>query len=103
MEAMSPYFICASSIISCNGKYFGNRLFQRIKERENMKMIPRLDKTALVVTDLDDIEEEKNHWASKTGMERLAAVELNRLLVYGEDRIASRLQRFFEIAGLAQG
>ena len=68
-----------------------------------MEKVPRLDKTALVVTDLDDIEEEKNYWASKTGMERLAAVELNRLLVYGEDRIASRLQRFFEIAGLAQG
>ena len=65
-----------------------------------MENITRLDKTALVVTSLDDIGEEKNYWASKTGMERLAAVELNRLLVYGEDRIASRLQRFIEVAPL---
>ena len=66
-----------------------------------METITRLDKTALVVTDLDDIEEEKKYWASKTGIQRLEAVELNRLLVYGEDRIASRLQRFIEVAPLA--
>ena len=66
-----------------------------------MENITRLDKTVLVVTDLDDIEEEKKYWAAKTGLQRLEAVELNRLLVYGEDRIASRLQRIFEIAGLA--
>jgi hypothetical protein len=66
-----------------------------------MEMIIRLDKTALLVTDLDDIEVEKMYWESKTGMQRLEAVELNRLLVYGEERIASRLQRSLEVARLA--
>ena len=66
------------------------------------KKLPRIDKTALIVTGLNDTSEEKNYWHNKTGVERLNAVELNRKMVYGNDRVASRLQRFLEVIELSQ-
>jgi hypothetical protein len=66
-----------------------------------MHELPRIDKEELSFGPLDDIEEEKSHWASRSAQERLAAVELNRRLVYGKDRVTSRLQRFLEISELA--
>ena len=62
-----------------------------------MDNVPRLDKTILTVTSLDDVEEEKRFWAAKKPSERLEAMELNRRLIYGNDCITSRLQRFLEI------
>jgi len=68
-----------------------------------MEQLPRLDRNAITVTALNDIEEEKKFWLSKTPLERLEAVELNRRLVYGKDRTASRLQRVLETSQLASG
>jgi hypothetical protein len=65
-----------------------------------MDKLPRLNKKIVNVTSLDDIEEEKKYWFSKTPLERVEAIEINRRMIYGQDRIASRLQRFFEIAEL---
>jgi hypothetical protein len=65
-----------------------------------MDKLPRLNKKIINVTSLDDIEEEKKYWFSKTPLERVEAIEINRRMIYGQDRIASRLQRFFEIAEL---
>ena len=66
-----------------------------------MDKIPSLDKRTLKVTSLDDIEEEKKYWISKTSVERLEAIEINRRMIYGEDRVTSRLQRFFETSELS--
>ena len=66
-----------------------------------MDKLPSLDKRIVKITSLDDIEEEKKYWISKTPVERIEAIEMNRRMVYGEDRITSRLQRFFEIAELS--
>ena len=66
-----------------------------------MDEIPRLDKKEVRVTSLDDIKEEREYWFSKTPYERIEAVEVNRRMVYGQDRVTSRLQRFFETADLS--
>ena len=66
-----------------------------------MDNIPRLNKKIVKVTSLDDIEDEKNFWKTKTPLERIEAIEINRRMIYGEDRVTSRLQRFFETAQLS--
>lgn len=65
-----------------------------------MDHIPMLNKKIIKVTSLDDIEEEKNYWLSKSPLERIEAIEINRTMIYGRDQVASRLQRFFETAEL---
>jgi hypothetical protein len=65
-----------------------------------MVKIPGLNKNIVNITSLDDIEEEKNYWLSKSPLERIEAIEINRRMIYGRDRVTSRLQRFFEIADL---
>jgi len=65
-----------------------------------MDKLPRLDKRIVKIISLDDTEEEKNYWISKTPAERIKAVEINRMMIYGEDRVTSRLQRLFETSEL---
>ena len=67
----------------------------------NMDELPSLNKKIVNVTSLDDIEEEKNYWFSKSPLERIEAIEINRRMIYGQDRVTSRLQRFFETAELS--
>jgi hypothetical protein len=66
-----------------------------------MDKLPSLNKKIVSVTSLDDIEEEKKYWISKSPLERIEAIEINRRMIYGQDRVTSRLQRFFEIAELS--
>lgn len=66
-----------------------------------MDKLPRLNKKIVNVTSLDDIEEEKRYWISKTPIERIQAIEINRRMIYGQDRVTSRLQRFFETSELS--
>jgi len=65
-----------------------------------MNNLPRLNKEIVKITSLDNIEEEKKYWLSKGPLERIEAIEINRRMVYGQDRTTSRLQRFLEIAEL---
>lgn len=62
--------------------------------------LPKIDRTALSIVPLDQSDCDLEYWLSKTPEERLAAVELNRRMIYGYDRATSRLQRFFEIVTL---
>ncbi len=66
-----------------------------------MDTVPRLKKDIVKVTSLNDIEEEKKYWISKTPAERIEAIEINRRMIYGQDRVTSRLQRFFETSELS--
>jgi len=66
-----------------------------------MDKLPSLNKKIVNVTSLDDIEEEKKYWISKSPLERIEAIEINRRMIYVQDRVTSRLQRFFEIAELS--
>jgi hypothetical protein len=65
-----------------------------------MDRLPRINKKIVNVTNLNDIEEEKRYWFSKSPLERIEAIEINRRMIYGQDRVTSRLQRFFETAEL---
>jgi len=64
--------------------------------------LPRLDKTRLTVSSLDEFTEEKQYWLSRGKADRLNAIEINRRMVYGTDRTPSRLQRFLETAELTR-
>ena len=66
-----------------------------------MDTLPSLNKKIVKVTSLDDIEEEKKYWISKSPLERIEAIEINRRMIYGQDRVTSRLQRFFETSELS--
>ncbi len=65
-----------------------------------MVHLPSLNKKIVNVTSLDDIEEEKKYWLSKSPLERIEAIEINRRMIYGQDQATSRLQRFFETSEL---
>jgi hypothetical protein len=65
-----------------------------------MDKLPNLNKKIITVTALNDIEEEKRYWLSKNPLERIEAIEINRRMVYGQDKATSRLQRIIEIANL---
>jgi hypothetical protein len=56
-----------------------------------MDKLPSLDKKKIEVASLNDIEEEKRYWMAKTPIERIEAIEINRRMVYGQDRVTSRL------------
>jgi hypothetical protein len=66
-----------------------------------MDKLPSLNKKIVNVTSLDDTEEEMNYWISKSPLERIEAIEINRRMIYGQDRVTSRLQRIFETAELS--
>ena len=66
-----------------------------------MDKLPRLNKKIVKITSLEDTEEEKKYWISMTPLERIEAIEINRRMIYGEDRVTSRLQRLLEVAELS--
>jgi hypothetical protein len=66
-----------------------------------MDKLPSLNKGTVKVTSFDDIDEEKRYWFSKSPLERIEAIEINRRMIYGKDRVTSRLQRFLETAELS--
>ena len=50
-----------------------------------MDKLPSLNKKIVKVTSLNDIEEEKKYWISKSPLERIEAIETNRRMIYGQD------------------
>jgi hypothetical protein len=66
------------------------------------KKMPRLDKSVLTVAPLAQSGDDKSYWLKRGHAERMNAIEVNRRLVYGEDRATSRLQRFLEVDELAR-
>jgi hypothetical protein len=58
----------------------------------------KLDKKAISFSKLEDKDNDLEYWLSKSPAERLHAVELLRILVYGYDPTTERLQRVFETA-----
>ena len=57
----------------------------------------RVDRSALTVTGLNESDEDA-YWNAKTPLERLAAVEINRQIVYGYHSTPPRFQRVLEVA-----
>jgi hypothetical protein len=57
----------------------------------------KLNKRIMKVSLLKD-DDEKAYWLSRTPIDRLKAVEINRSIVYGYGDTAPRFRRFFEVA-----
>lgn len=60
----------------------------------------KLERSTVVVTDLNEQSDEKDYWLSVTANQRLEALEMMRQINYGYDPNTTRLQRVFEIAEL---
>ncbi len=58
----------------------------------------KVDRTVMTVTDLGHNDEDR-YWWSRTPLERLKAIEINRQVVYGYQNNPPRLQRLLEVAG----
>lgn len=56
-----------------------------------------MDKSAFSVVSLHDNSDGTQFWRSKTGEERLAALEYLRQTAYGYDAATTRLQRVLEV------
>ena len=63
----------------------------------------KLDKTAVTVTPLSALSDDKAHWLAKSPYERLQAVEALRRLNYGHRQSTARLQRVLETTQRASG
>ncbi len=59
----------------------------------------KLNKKAIKVSFLDE-NDEKHYWHSKTPIQRLKAVEINRRIIYGYANTSKRFQGFFEVVKL---
>jgi hypothetical protein len=57
----------------------------------------RVDRTALAVQSLDDTPDDREYWWSRSPVERLAAIEIMRRVVYGRAASHGGLQRVLEI------
>jgi len=62
----------------------------------------KMDKTAFSVASLTDKSDERTFWASKTPHERLAALEFLRVVSYGYDPLAARVQRVLTVSELTE-
>jgi hypothetical protein len=58
--------------------------------------IPELDRTVATVFKREDDDEDVGYWLAQTSQARLAALEINRRVLYGYDD-SERLQRVLEI------
>lgn len=58
--------------------------------------IPALDRNVIAVFKREDDDEDVGYWLAQTPQARLAALEINRRILYGYDD-SERLQRVLEI------
>lgn len=56
-----------------------------------------MDRTAFSIGNLRDPHSDKEYWLSRTPEERIEALELMRMMLYGTDPVIDRIQRVFEI------
>jgi hypothetical protein len=65
----------------------------------------KIDKTAIEVFDSfeDAAKLDREYWLAKSPLERLAACELLRQIIYGYDPATARLPRSFEILERGEG
>ncbi len=60
-----------------------------------------MDKTSFSVRTLNDLDDDKEYWSSKTPAERLDALEFMRQVMYEYDPVTDRLQRTIEVVQLS--
>jgi hypothetical protein len=57
-----------------------------------------VDRSAISAQSLHDVPDDRTWWWARTPLERLAAIEIMRRIVYGRAATDGRLQRVLEIA-----
>lgn len=57
----------------------------------------KVDRTSMVISSLDEPTDDSVYWSTKTPIERMAAIELMRQIIYGYDPTSTRLQRVLTI------
>lgn len=60
-----------------------------------------MDKTSFSVKPLNDVNDDREYWSSKTPAERLEALEFMRQVMYEYDPVTDRLQRTIEVVQLS--
>lgn len=78
-----------------NGRFLP--LYVIIQSMKSDIIHPRLDKTNLVISSLEEPTDEIAFWSTKSPAERMAAIELMRQIIYGYDPTSTRLQRVLTI------
>jgi hypothetical protein len=68
----------------------------------NSFMVPpglenQLNKSVIVIADLDDPPDDLAYWLTQSPAKRLAALEQMRQIVYGYDPLTTRLQRVLAV------
>lgn len=63
----------------------------------------KMDRNALSTASLYDESDEKEYWFTKSGLERLEALEYMRQVIYGYDPFSTRFQRILTVVELERG
>lgn len=58
----------------------------------------RMDKSVFEIKPMSEQGDDRAYWAAKTPLERLAALEFMRQVMYGYDPSTERIQRILTIA-----
>ncbi len=69
-----------------------------VSQEEDSVRFPKVDRSVVRVGRLFEESDEKAYWHERTIAERLEAVELYRVISYGQDACTARLQRVLEFA-----
>ena len=74
-------------------------LHMHTNQEPSYSPVPKVDRSALVITTLHDESDEKAYWLKKPPQQRFEAIELNRRTVYGygDQEASQRLQRVLEV------
>jgi hypothetical protein len=64
--------------------------------------MPQVDRSQVSIGWLSDPPDDLRFWLSKSPFERLEAIEISRLAVYGYDSTSSRLRRLLEVTQLSR-
>jgi hypothetical protein len=64
--------------------------------------MPQVDRTQVSIRRVSDPPDELDYWLSKSPVERLEAIEISRLAVYGHDSSSTRHRRLLEVTQLSR-
>jgi hypothetical protein len=64
--------------------------------------MPQVDRSQVSIGRLSDPPDDLRFWLSTSPVERLEAIEISRLAVYGYDSTSSRLRRLLEVTQLSR-
>ncbi len=64
--------------------------------------VPRVDRSKVSIGRVSDAPDDLSYWLSKSASERLEAIEVSRIAIYGYDPTSTRLRRLLEVTHLTR-